>query len=69
MDDFNADIERGYLENGESLEARWGTGWWTEQPEREPEYYGAECPFCNEEAWYCDDEFLRCEKCGRENKE
>jgi hypothetical protein len=69
MDDFLIDIERGYLKNGEPLEARWGTGWWTKRPEREPEYYGGECPYCYKEALYCDGTFLKCERCGKESEE
>lgn len=68
MDDLHDDIARGMLENGEPLEARWGTGYWTEQPDPEPEYYGGECPFCGQEALYCDDKFMNCEKCGRESE-
>lgn len=69
MSNFNDDINRGYLENGEPLEAQYGTGWWTQMPEPEPEYYGGECPFCGEESWYCLGEFVECEQCGKSYKD
>jgi DNA-directed RNA polymerase subunit RPC12/RpoP len=62
---FYDDINRGCLENGEPLEAQYGTGWWTPMPEQEQEYYGSECPFCGAEAWYCYGAFINCEKCGK----
>jgi hypothetical protein len=65
---FEEDLSRGYLENGEPLEALYGTGYWTQMPEPELEYHGGECPFCGEEAWYCNGEFLSCEKCGNDYK-
>ena len=42
------DIERGCLETGESIEARWGTGWWSREPHQEPRYEVVECPVCKE---------------------
>lgn len=66
---FDDDIARGYLENGEPLEAQYGTGWWTRQPEQEPEFHGGECPYCGKEAWYCDGQFLECEHCGKKESE
>jgi hypothetical protein len=69
MDDLQNDIARGCLENGEPIESRWGTGWWSIQPEPEPEYYGGECPFCGQEAWYYEGEFCDCPKCGKTYKD
>ena len=65
MSNFDDDMARGYLENGEPLEARYGTGYWTQMPEPEPEYEGGECPHCGQEAWFCDGEFYSCPKCGK----
>lgn len=72
MSDFDDDIARGCLENGECLEAKWGTGWWTRQPEpeQEPYCFFAACPFCGEVAiffgWDKDNcQFIKCEHCGK----
>ena len=35
MSELYDDIARGCLENGEPIEARWGSGEWTRQPEQE----------------------------------
>ena len=35
MSDLYDDIARGCLENGEPIEARWGSGWWSAQPDQE----------------------------------
>ena len=37
MNDFDDDMARGCLENGECLEARWGAGEWSEQQQQEQE--------------------------------
>jgi len=64
------DIERGCLENGEPIEAKWGTGFWSKQPEPEPEIYQRACPICGCEnslfyGFHLDnDEHVYCKKCG-----
>ena len=48
MSSLSDDIARGCLENGEPIEAKWGSGWWScqdQQPEPDP-WSGAECPKC-----------------------
>ena len=69
---LNDDIARGCLENGEPIEARWGSGWWSSQPEQqpEPEFYPMPCPNCNCENSYRwgyfgdpDGELVYCENC------
>ena len=65
MSNFDDDINRGYLENGEPLEALYGVGWWTPRPEPEPEYYEDACPYCKQEAWFYMGEFCDCPKCGK----
>ena len=35
MSELDDDIARGCLKNGEPIEARWGSGWWSQQPEQE----------------------------------
>jgi hypothetical protein len=37
MSELSDDIARGCLENGEPIEARWGTGEWSAQPEQQQE--------------------------------
>ena len=72
MSDLRDDIARGMLENGEPLEARWGTGYWTEQPEQEPkpDFYQNPCPVCGcEESHFYgygseDDDHVYCKDCG-----
>ena len=72
MSNLDDDIARGCLENGEPIEARWGTGWWSEEgrkQEPEPNFYGADCPYCGKEAifveFYGKHEFVECKHCGR----
>jgi len=73
MGDLYDDIARGCLENGEPIEARWGGGWWSEQPEQEPEpdYYVKPCPLCGcEDSYYYgfggdDDIHVYCENCKK----
>jgi hypothetical protein len=66
---FNEDMMRGHLENGEPLEAAYGVGSWSDIPEPEPEYYGADCPFCGEEAWFIEGQFVECAVCGKTHKD
>jgi hypothetical protein len=37
MSELSDDIARGCLPNGEPIEARWGTGEWSQQPEQRQE--------------------------------
>lgn len=69
MSEFDDDLARGYLENGEPLEARYGTGYWTQMPEPEPEYELGECPHCGQAAVYCMGEFCGCDKCGKKHED
>ena len=54
MTTLDDDIVRGCLENGEPIEARWGSGWWSVQSEQEPEpeFYQMPCPNCGCEESY-----------------
>lgn len=66
MSDFDEDMARGHLENGEPLEARWGAGEWSDWGrEQEPDWDGGECPFCHDTAWYFGGQFAECQKCGK----
>jgi len=69
MSDLDEDIARGYLENGEPIEAEWGSGWWSSQPEQEPDYCGGECPFCGREAYFIEYQFISCLFCGKTNED
>lgn len=72
MSSLEDDIARGCLENGEAIEAKWGTGWWSEEQrkrEHKPEFHCGECPHCHKEAWYVDGKFLECEECGKHKAE
>jgi len=70
MSRFEEDLARGYLETGEPLEALYGTGWWTQQPEPEAEVIP--CPRCGQPAYalgneiYCDNcpPYLECQDCS-----
>lgn len=72
MSTLEDDIARGCLEDGQPIEAKWGTGPWSyQEPEQEPEpeFFGKPCPKCGEIAWwygYDEDtcEFVECEACG-----
>lgn len=64
MGSLQEDISRGCLENGEPIEAEWGTGWWSEEIPPEPEFHGGECPKCGKDSWYCDGQFVECLECG-----
>jgi len=52
MSNLYDDIARGCLENGEPIEARWGTGEWSRQPEPDLEFYSIPCPNCGCEESY-----------------
>ena len=58
---FEANMERGYLPTGEPLDALYGTGWWTQQNEPEPEI--VQCLRCGGSAWDLGDT-IDCENCG-----
>lgn len=58
---FEANLARGHLPTGEPLEALYGTGWWTEEPDAEPPV--TQCPICGGRAYDLGD-WLDCENCG-----
>lgn len=58
---FQANLERGCLPNGEPLEALYGVGWWTEDPEPEPKV--VQCHLCGGRAYDLGDQ-IDCENCG-----
>ena len=60
------DIARGCLENGEPIEARWGSGYWSAQNEPEPDPWdGAPCPKCENMLHTYQGAFAEdCQKCG-----
>ena len=58
---FDANMERGYLPTGEPLEALYGTGYWTPQPDPEPEV--VQCHICGGRAYDLGDR-IDCENCG-----
>lgn len=58
---FRADIRRGHLSSGEPLEALYGAGWWTRQPERLPPV--VQCRRCDGQAHDLGDR-IDCENCG-----
>jgi len=62
MSKFDDDMARGTLPNGEALEALYGVGPWTPEPEAVPEC--VQCPRCGGRA-YDLGEALDCENCGR----
>ena len=56
------DIDRGYLETGEPLEALYGTGWWSREQERDcPQI--VQCFRCDGNAYDLGDT-IDCENCG-----
>jgi len=65
MSDLDDDIARGCLENGESIEARWGSGWWSERNSPNPEPDVCQCPFCNGCAYDLESDGIDCENCGK----
>jgi Zn finger protein HypA/HybF involved in hydrogenase expression len=65
---FEEDMARGCLENGEALEARWGSGEWSamqDQRQIEPEPEPGDCPFCGKEAVFFGGEFYDCPNCKK----
>jgi hypothetical protein len=62
------DIARGCLENGECIEARWGSGEWSTQHQQEPDPWdGDPCPKCgNMLHTYAGTFAENCENCGCE---
>lgn len=59
---FKANLTRGCLPTGEPLEALYGAGWWTSQPE--PEYPPmCQCHICDGNAYDLGSE-IDCENCG-----
>lgn len=64
MDDdwsFKANLERGHLPTGEALEALYGTGPWTPEPEYLPPVI--QCRVCGGRAYDLGNE-IDCENCG-----
>ena len=58
---FEADMRCGHLSSGEALEAAYGAGWWTRQPERLPPVI--QCQRCGGQAYDLRDR-IDCENCG-----
>jgi len=58
---FEANIARGCLPTGKALDALYGTGWWSQQQEREIPV--TQCHICGGQA-YDLDEHIDCENCG-----
>lgn len=58
---FEANLARGCLPTGEPLEALYGVGPWTEEPEPEPPV--TQCHVCGGQAYDLGDR-IDCEKCG-----
>lgn len=68
MDDddwsFAANLARGHLPTGESLEALYGHGWWSEEQYRQPVCPPVvQCHVCGGHAYDLGHE-IDCEKCG-----
>lgn len=67
MSEFSDDIDRGCLENGEPLEAKYGCGYWSKMPEKEPDLWDGEpCPNCGNVLLHTyDGNFVEdCPECG-----
>lgn len=58
---FETDLDREYLPTGESLEAKYGTGWWTRGSDPEPPI--TQCYVCSAQAYDLGD-FIDCKNCG-----
>jgi hypothetical protein len=58
---FEANLDRGCLPTGEPLEALYGVGWWTQEPEPEPPV--TQCHICGGHAYDLGDK-INCENCG-----
>lgn len=68
MSELDDDIARGCLPNGEPIEARWGTGWWSEY-DREEEPQIVQCPKCDGCAYFLGLDGIDCENCGKITQE
>ena len=71
MSSLAEDIARGCLENGEPIEAKWGTGRWSVYDDApDPDFYQRACPDCGCEDSYRwglgnpEDELVYCRNCG-----
>jgi len=58
---FERNLERNHLPTGEPLEALYGIGPWTPEPEQEPRI--VQCHRCGGQAYELD-EGIDCENCG-----
>jgi hypothetical protein len=59
---FEANLERGHLPTGEPLEALYGTGWWTEEPQPDCPPI-VQCHICGGHAYDLGGK-IDCENCG-----
>ena len=62
MSKFEDDLNRGCLSTGEPLEALYGTGRWTQEPEPEPPVM--QCYKCGGRAYKLAWDRIDCENCG-----
>ena len=64
MSTYDDDMARGHLENGEPLEALYGTGPWSDwgRPDQLPDV--TQCHVCGGRAWDLGKE-IDCENCGK----
>ena len=71
MSDLDNDIARGCLKNGEPIEAKWGSGWWSGSPFPEPEQEIeiCQCPKCGGNAYFLGISGIDCENCGNITQE
>jgi hypothetical protein len=71
MSDLDDDIARGCLKNGEPIEAKWGSGWWSGSPfdNQDPEPEIIQCPKCNGNAYFLGELGIDCENCGKITQE
>lgn len=60
---FEANLKRGYLPTGEPLDAMYGPGWWTDEPEPDREPFVIQCHECGSRA-YDLGKRIDCESCG-----
>ena len=60
---FKANLERGTLPTGEAIEALYGTGWWTHQPDADCPPV-TQCHKCGGRAYDLGDT-IDCENCGK----
>lgn len=61
---FEANLQRGHLPTGESIEALYGAGWWTEEQEPGPQPPVVRCHVCGGHAYNLGSE-IDYENCGR----